>query len=117
MPEKDPVLIDEARHDREQTAQEMLEEMGMEQALEEFASGDLDDEMRDAVADDPTDAFEIARFWICLDDEIKADIQTRIAACELHPGLFYEPRINVQSFGTTIDGIINRRAREITENK
>jgi hypothetical protein len=117
MNNRDPVLEDEAKHDRMQTAQEMLEEEGYEQAVEEFATHELDDALRDAVADDPADATAIAQFWCSLDDEIKAEIQQLIASRKSHPGLFFEPRINVQSFGTTIDGIINARARLITEDK
>jgi hypothetical protein len=97
MPEKDPVLIDEARHDREQTAQEMLEEMGMDQAMDEFYSGELNDEIIDAVADYPIDAVNIA---------LAATFPKQLAfsACE-------------RDFRVMVQGIIIRRAREITENK
>jgi hypothetical protein len=117
MIEKDPVMIDEARHDRMQTAQEMLEEEGYEQAVEEFATHELDDALRDAVKDDPADATAIAQFWCSLDDAIKQDIQSLLARNRSHPGLFFEPTVNVASFNTTIDNVINARARLVTEDK
>jgi hypothetical protein len=110
MKNRDSVLEDEAKRDRMQTAQEMLEEEGYEQAVEEFATLQLDDALRDAVKDDPADATEISKFWCCLDDDVKAEIQQLIAKSKLHPGLFFEPTVNVASFNTTIDNVINARA-------
>jgi hypothetical protein len=117
MKNRDSVLEDEAKHDRMQTAQEMLEEEGYEQAVEEFATHELDDALRDAVKDDPADATAIAQFWCSLDDEIKQAIQFLIASYRSHPGLFFEPTVNVASFNTTIDNVINARARLVTEDK
>jgi hypothetical protein len=117
MKNRDSVLEDEAKHDRMQTAQEMLEEEGYEQAVYEFATLQLDDALRDAVKDDPADATAIAQFWCLLDDEIKAEIQQLIASRKAHPGLFFEPTVNVASFNTTIDNVINARARLVTEDK
>jgi hypothetical protein len=117
MKNRDPVLEDEAKRDRMQTAQEMLEEEGYEQAVEEFATHELDDALRDAVADDPADATAIAQFWCSLDDPIKEFFQIMIAGYKSHPGLFFEPTVNVASFNTTIDNVINARAQLNSRDK
>jgi hypothetical protein len=97
MTEKDPVMIDEAKHDRMQTAQEMLEEEGYEQAVYEFATLQLDDALRDAVADYPLDA-------------------VNIALCAMYPEQVRFPASETD-FKAMVQGIIDRRAQRITEDK
>jgi hypothetical protein len=98
MTEKDPVMIDEAKHDRMQTAQEMLEAEGMEQAMDEFKGCELDDDIRKLVIDEPINATDIA-LWAC------------------YPEHFLQPACSMKDFRATVQGVIDRQAQWITENK
>ena len=100
MPTRDPVLIAEARHDRDNTAYEVLEEMGREQAEEEFARGELDDEIRDAVADECHDAVAIALHHCYA-----------IRGCKA-----YEMSETKKRFKARIEHIISQRAIRIAED-
>ncbi len=59
-PSLDPVVRDELYFDRMMEAQEVIDEQGREAAEEMFACGELDDEIRDIVADQCNDAVTIA---------------------------------------------------------
>jgi hypothetical protein len=97
MTEKDPVMIDEAKRDRMQTAQEMLEAEGYSDAKLEFNCGELDDKICEAVQDYPMDA-------------------VNIALCAMYPEQVRFPASETD-FKAMVKGIIDRRAQRITEDK
>ena len=95
---KDPVLADEAKHDRLSEAQEVLEEMGMEAAMDEFKAGDLDDIIQDIVVDEGRDITLIA-LWAC------------------YPEHFFQPACSMKDFRATVSGVITERARVLAGEK
>jgi hypothetical protein len=93
----DPTIADEIRHDRMQEAQTMNYERCLVRAREMFAMGELTDQIRDLVADDPIDATNIA-LRVCYGNH------------------FFYPRINVDAFEATVEGIIEKQAQRLLED-
>jgi predicted transcriptional regulator len=100
MKTKCPVAHDEAKHDRLATAYEVLEEIGREQAEEEFARGELDDEIRDAVADECNNAVAIALHHCYAIRGMRAVEQSKTKT----------------KFRETVDRIISQRAIRIAQD-
>lgn len=82
--------------DRLMEAQEVLYEMALERAQAEFAGGELDDQIRDNIADECIDA---------------ANMALHLA----YPDKFYRPTVNIASFMAMVEGVIEDRAKLLME--
>ena len=87
---------DRLRREDYETAQEFIYERALVQAKEEFADGELDDEIRDLVADEPLDA-------------------TAIALAYMFPREILWNACAGKDFVATVEGVIERRAQLIME--
>ena len=102
---KDPVLADEARHDRQQEAQTMRYEKALAMAKDAYRMGEYDDEIQDNC--DPADVTKIAIAVLrYLDSGSRRDPT---------PWLF-GLSLQVRDLRATVDGVLERHAPEIMEN-
>jgi hypothetical protein len=106
MTEKDPVMIDEAKHDRMQTAQTQRYEKALSMATAAYNRGEFDDEIQDKC--DPADAAKIAIATLQRIDSAPILFNTEwlsYVACQ------------VRDFRATVDGVLDRHAQEILEHE
>ena len=92
----DPVVFDEIKMDRLMEAQDVLFEMALVRANEEFDGGELDDQIRDNIGDECIDA---------------ANMALHLA----YPEKFYLPTVNIASFKAMVEGVIEDRAKILME--
>ena len=88
---------DRLRHESYDDAQEIKQERYLADAWEEFADGELDDEIRDLVAEDTYDATEIIIHY-CFKKERPT-----------------YPVLSFTDFRTRIEALVERRASQMVE--
>ena len=103
---KDPVVLDEINHDlQDQKAVEGYDEC-LKRAWEEYNCGELEDELRDMVADYPGDASMIAA---CITDAIRRDVDSiseALSGCKCY----------LKDFMASEEGIVEGRALRLYED-
>ena len=109
---KDRVLEDEARHDRQCAANEVIEEQCLAVAQTEYEAGQIDDWIEDLA--DTHDTFLIAHQVIKWLDALEAgDFGSDLLAVEkLHQWL---PACSVRDFRAHIESIVERKAALLAE--
>jgi hypothetical protein len=106
MIERDSVLEDEARFDRDQTAQTQRYEKALSMATEAYLRGELDGDVQDMC--EPKDATKIA---IAVLQHIDRSILFS------NTGWLSYVSCQVRDFRATVDGVLDRHAQEILEHE
>jgi len=111
---KDPVVMDEARHDRDcQDAADILEEHGRPMAQTAYESGELDDWIEDNA--DPHDTFEIAHATLQWLDQFLASKYDSMED-SLNALSYALPALSIRDFRATVEQVIDEKARMIAED-
>ena len=106
----DPVVNDEARHDRECQQQEALMEQARALAQTAYEAGELDDWIGDKA--DKHDTFKLALHFVQWLDSGEAT-----EALYIHDGLrLFMPTHNLKDFRATIEHVIEKKALMILED-
>jgi hypothetical protein len=107
--DRDPVLEDEAKHDRMQTAQTQRYEKALSMATAAYNRGEFDDEIQDKC--DPSDVAKIALATLQYVDESHS--------MSLGDGLewLHFCSNQIRDFRATVDGVLERHAKEIMEHE
>ena len=117
---KDPVNIDEARHDRDQQKalddferdKDYYRERASEEAWEEYDAGRLDDRLAEIVMESPYDAMRLAKH---VRDMLESD-QRYDSALMWKQGFVQKvDRLALKDFRATVQGMVEDRAEEILE--
>jgi hypothetical protein len=109
MTEKDPVMIDEAKHDRMQTAQTQRYEKALSMATAAYNRGEFDDEIQDKC--DPSDVTKIA---LAVLQEVDSET---LVTLPLPTDWLRFVSCQVRDFRATVDGVLERHAKEIMEHE
>jgi hypothetical protein len=105
MTERDPVVLDELKMDRDQTAQTQRYEKALSMATAAYNRGEFDDEIQDKC--DPADVTKIAIIVLQhIDSSPRATTLEwlRYVSCQ------------IRDFRATVDGVLERHAKEIMEH-
>jgi hypothetical protein len=107
----DPVISDELKMDRDQTAQTQRYEKALSMATAAYNRGEFDDEIQDKC--DPADAAKIAIAVLhYLDD---AQVKSMPKSFSITSWLRFVP-CQIRDFRATVDGVLERHAQEILEH-
>jgi hypothetical protein len=104
MTERDPVVLDELKMDRDQTAQTQRYEKALSMATAAYNRGEFDDEIQDKC--DPADVTKIALAAL-------REVDNELGLVEW---LNYVP-CQIRDFRATVEGVLNRHAQEILEHE